>query len=90
MGGWVGGWVPPAAPLLLLPLPACLGLQPCCYRALLAASSRWPASLSVPRCSCWLLQTALKTLITLHRLMRETEPTFMDEMARYRWEAWRY
>ena len=30
-------------------------------------------------------QTALKALITLHRLMRESEPTFMDELVRYRW-----
>lgn len=29
----------------------------------------------------WL--TALKTLITIHRLMRETEPAFMDELMRY-------
>jgi hypothetical protein len=30
------------------------------------------------------LQTALKTLITLHRLMRETGPTFMEELVKYR------
>lgn len=29
-------------------------------------------------------QTAVKSLITLHRLMRESEPGFLDELVRYR------
>ncbi len=29
-------------------------------------------------------QTALKTLITLHRLMRESEPAFVEELVRYK------
>lgn len=30
-------------------------------------------------------QTALKSLITLHRLMRETEPALLDELVKYRY-----
>ena len=40
--------------------------------------------LPAARCCPSDVQTALKTLITLHRLMRESEPAFMEELVRYR------